>query len=219
MNKPIICFTSDVDWADEEVIKYTIDLFKKYETPITFFVTHKSKVIEKYCKKKDLGIHPNFMKGSTQGNNYKSVIKHCLKLVTNTKWCRSHGYYENTSVLKEIYNQGIRNDFYWSNMESDLMPYKHFTGITRYPVFFDDSVYLRLNKEERKRNIELMFKLLSTQGLKIFDFHPIHIYLNTPSQKYYENFKKHYDGKDIDKFVFKGKGIRTLLIELLRCLK
>ena len=30
-------------------------------------------------------------------------------------------------------------------------------------------------------------------GMKIFDFHPLHLFLNTPSEKYYKNVKKHFN--------------------------
>jgi hypothetical protein len=39
-------FTSDIDWAPEEVIEDTIGLFNKYGVKCTFFCTHPSAVID-----------------------------------------------------------------------------------------------------------------------------------------------------------------------------
>jgi ubiquinone/menaquinone biosynthesis C-methylase UbiE len=60
--------------------------------------------------------------------------------------------------------------------------------------------------------------MLESKGIKIFNFHPVHICLNTPTVAYYDKVKnKIYsgDGDDWRKYVYKGKGTRSFLIKLL----
>jgi hypothetical protein len=57
--------------------------------------------------------------------------------------------------------------------------------------------------------------------MNIFDFHPIHIYLNTPSVSYYEGAKNHTKSYEFLKNNInkKEKGVRDLFILLLTFLK
>lgn len=47
----MIAFTSDIDWAPEEVILDTIGLFEEYDVKCTFFSTHHSRVLAKADKR------------------------------------------------------------------------------------------------------------------------------------------------------------------------
>ena len=42
----MLAFTSDIDWAPEEVIADMLQLFEMHNVKCTLFCTHKSKVIE-----------------------------------------------------------------------------------------------------------------------------------------------------------------------------
>ena len=45
-----IIFTCDIDWANENVISYTLNLFKENNIKCTLFATHESKSI-RLCDK------------------------------------------------------------------------------------------------------------------------------------------------------------------------
>lgn len=58
--------------------------------------------------------------------------------------------------------------------------------------------------------------LLSQDGLMVFDFHPIHVYLNTENLQRYERTRPlHYQPEALLQERFGGDGARTALKALL----
>lgn len=61
-----------------------------------------------------------------------------------------------------------------------------------------------------------MSRLVALEGVKVFDFHPIHIFLNTESLDRYERTRPyHQNPSELIKHRYKGYGTRNRLIELL----
>ena len=60
---PIFCFTSDVDWASEEVLEYSHKALSGENLNITYFNTHPSSFINNLAKSGEVRqlIHPNFL--------------------------------------------------------------------------------------------------------------------------------------------------------------
>ena len=57
----IFAFTLDIDWATEEVIYETVNLFSKNKIKCTLFCTHKSDVLSNIDKKLfEIALHPNY---------------------------------------------------------------------------------------------------------------------------------------------------------------
>ena len=55
-------------------------------------------------------------------------------------------------------------------------------------------------------------QLLVREGLKVFDFHPIHVYLNTEDLSRYEQTRSlHHNPAELIKHRFAGTGTRTAL--------
>ena len=75
-----ICFTSDLDWAPEAAIEETLEFYFQNGIHPTIFVTHPSKVVNKYKNKINLGIHPNFILPSSQGNSMEEIVEYCVNL-------------------------------------------------------------------------------------------------------------------------------------------
>ena len=82
--KKIVFITIDVDWAIDEVLKDTIDLFIKNNVKATILLTHQTDLIKDISDNSlfELGIHPNFnflLNGDFRyGKNYN-----------RTYWCFS----------------------------------------------------------------------------------------------------------------------------------
>jgi len=59
-------------------------------------------------------------------------------------------------------------------------------------------------------------ELMSRGGLKVFDFHPIHIFLNTEKLERYERTRAfHRNSGELIKHRYAGEGTRTALKTLL----
>ena len=55
--------------------------------------------------------------------------------------------------------------------------------------------------------------------LNVFNFHPIHIYLNTDKYSRYEQAKNDFNLPSIKKYINDKKGINTLLVSLFKEIK
>ncbi|MCC8952087.1 methyltransferase domain-containing protein [Bradyrhizobium sp. Pear77] len=215
--KPIFCFTSDIDWADEEAIAACFSLFDEFEIPLTPFITHKSPYVEKRFSgwMQRVGVHPNFLEGSTHGSDVSEVCRHMQSLNPAAKFYRSHHFYGTSSVADQFRTLGYEFD---SNLslfpQSDIRPLLHSSGLMRYPVFFGDGMWFNQFPD---RAVSELIPLLATPGLKIFNFHPIHVALNTPNAAHYKAYRE--SGKPWQDQVASENGTRTNLIQLLRAVR
>ena len=100
-----IYLTFDIDWAPDETIKEISDQLINANIKSTWFVTHKTPVLEILRERDDLfslGIHPNFMKGSTQGNSEEEILKNLMNIVPEARVIRTHGIFQYGSLLSKI---------------------------------------------------------------------------------------------------------------------
>lgn len=193
-----IFITIDVDWACDEVIEYTIDFLEKNNAKATFFITHSTPLLEKLRKSDlfELGIHPNFqwlLNGTSQYKDMEAVLENILSIVPEAKSVRSHSLVQSSPLLELFKIKGLLYDVnlfipWYSNIE--LYPIRHWNGLCRLPYFWEDDVQCisHLNGNINGWNID---NLLQHKGLKIFNFHPIHLYLNTEQIQRYEEAKKY----------------------------
>ena len=60
---------------------------------------------------------------------------------------------------------------------------------------------------------------LNQKGLNIFNFHPVHLFLNTPTLDHYEKCKPNFNQANFSDFIHSGPGIRNLFTELCEEIK
>ena len=90
------------------------------------------------------------------------------------------------------------NGFYYDlnfliprNSNIELKPFLNWEKkLIRLPYFWEDDTHLIYNDSS---DVEFYLK---TNGLKIFDFHPIHIFLNTENLDRYERSKKYLNNNE-----------------------
>lgn len=191
--KDKIFLTIDIDWASDEVLNDTIDLIEKRDIKATWFITHKTKVLERLREnpKFELGLHPNFNylmdSDFRNGHNATEVLNRVLELVPDAKSIRSHEMTQSSYLLDLFKKNGLVydcNHFIPEQTEIELKPWKIWNNIVKIPYFWEDDINCVSNN---KTAIE---KLIERKGLKVFDFHPIHIFLNTENIERYNNAKK-----------------------------
>jgi polysaccharide deactylase WbmS-like protein len=213
--EPAYCFTSDLDWAPESMIEDTLQIFSEAEVPLTPFITHASRAIGGVYngdRAAEAGVHPNFRPGSTHGGTCREVIDHVLQLWPAAQCFRSHGFVDSSDIAAAFFARGLRYD---SNiclhLQARLVPLSHSTGLIRFPVFLEDDVVLARAPDPE---IKSLLPALGTSGLKIFNFHPQHVALNTPSAGYYARVKPQV-GDNWQRHTHRGRGVRSLLLDLL----
>lgn len=194
-----IFLTFDIDWASDEVLAYTLDIVEKNDVSATFFVTHDTPLLDqmKNNPKIELGIHPNFnflLNGDFRyGKNYIEVIEYYLKMVPDAVSCRSHSLVQSSQILNSLSDLGIKYELNLHIPISTsapffpLWPIQHFNNkLIRLPHFWEDDTNAACEK-----NWDPLF-YLDRPGLKIFGFHPFHIFLNMENMDRYLKAKPYY---------------------------
>lgn len=109
-----LAVTFDIDWAPDWIIEEVASILIDNRVKATWFVTHASPAIEKLRQMPDLfelGIHPNCLSGSTQGNTEDEVLSHMKEIVPEAISMRTHGLYQTSNFLmKAVRDYGIEID-------------------------------------------------------------------------------------------------------------
>jgi hypothetical protein len=196
--EPVFALTSDTDWASKFAIDRLIDFTTEAGIAPTIFVTHKSARLEAEAAKGtvELGIHPNFLPGSSHGADVDAVVAHAMALAPGTRLWRSHAFVDGTHVALKLHQAGIRID---SNvclyMQQNLVPLEHWVGIRRFPVFWEDDVHWhRGGRWDFAGYRDAFF----TPGLKVVNVHPFIYALNIPSEAIYQSVKSNITKLDAE---------------------
>lgn len=214
-----VFLTFDIDWASDEVLNYSLNILEKYDINATFFVTHDTPVLNRIREnpKFELGIHPNFnflLNGSYEkGRNFQEVVSHMMDIVPEAKSVRSHSMTQNSYILDAFRNVGLIydcNHFISVTADIELKPWLLWNGLIRCPYYWEDDVHYI---ERDKYKVE---QLLEKKGLKIFDFHPIHVFLNTEKSDRYEVSRPfHRQFHKLQEFRYEGYATETILLDLI----
>ena len=221
--KKKIFLTFDIDWACDEVLSYTIDIIERYGIKATFFMTHKTPLLKRLLAnpKIEIGIHPNFnflLNGDFRyGKNIRQVVAYYKKIYPQAQSVRSHSMTQSSKILDEFTRCGLRfdcNHFIPFTADIGLKPWIFWNRkLVKIPYFWEDDAHClygwKWDPWEYCRN----------KYLKVFDFHPSHVYLNT------EDMARYYRSRDIlphaaqlSKNVNrKNFGIGNFLIRLIEC--
>lgn len=193
MTDRVLCLTLDVDWAPDFVIDSVVDVCLKHNVRSTWFVTHASPVIQRMAAlggQIELGIHPNFLPGSSHGDSYDQVLAHCRTLVPGATSVRTHAVYQSGPLLTQLVRAaGIKVD---SSILLPEMPHIRAVELPtpagrliRVPCYWADDY--QLQKGDDDWTID---RFRSEPGVQVYVFHPIHVYLNTPSLERYAAFRE-----------------------------
>ncbi|HEY7625142.1 MAG TPA: hypothetical protein VIA63_08975 [Candidatus Limnocylindria bacterium] len=216
---PVFCFTTDIEWSPEWAIEQTFALADRHAVPLTPFLTHGSAFMTRRLSdqrhRRNAGIHPNFLPGSTHGSTADAVIAATTALLPGVRASRSHCFYDDTRTLRKLESKGIRYD---SNalafLQPRLVPTRTATRVLRFPVFWEDDVHSGYGLEW---TVDALRDALESPGLKIFNVHPLRVATNTPDEPFYESRRYLFDAPPDRRaeIAHDGPGTRTLLDELM----
>lgn len=192
MSDPVI--TLDVDWAPDFMIDHAADILVGAKVSATWFVTHASPAIDRLREHPDLfelGIHPNFLPGSSHGDSPEDILKHCLEIVPGSHSIRNHSLVQSTLLLDMVMkSEQIKTDgSLFLPYASNLEPVTYSIGgrkIVRIPFYWEDDYEM----EQRQPNWDAEVVIGTGNGLKVFNFHPVHLYLNSVEMGPYKKLVK-----------------------------
>lgn len=184
----MIYLSFDQDWAPDWATRALLDPLVEAGLGGTLFVTHACPTLAELREIPgiELGWHPNFLPGSSQGATPAEVLATMRTLVPDAKGVRSHCLARSTRDWETYAGLGLRYD------ASDLLdgvagirPLPLWNGLVRLPAWFLDDVHLRWG-----RPLDLDALALGEPGMKVLAFHPILVALNAASLRGYEALKQ-----------------------------
>ena len=206
----MVIISIDVDWAPLDVISDTVSLLDKYNVAATFFMTDKPDYT--YEEPHEVSIHPNFR----DLDKIDQTIEDLMTRHPGALGCRSHTLLTGGRILESLSRFNIA---YCSNyMMIDQWPIKRLKlpfDLIEYPIYFADVTMLRLG-EVYQPSLRGTTQDRS-ESIMVFEFHPIHIYLNTPTIDFYNENKQFYQTpEELYARRYVGVGVRTVFENLLK---
>ncbi len=222
-----ICLTVDVEWAQPAILADLVKCFDERGLKATFFVTHADVNVGSH----EYAIHPNFRPlGGTmrrlrqehgtdwlhwqEQDIYQYVLKFTLEYAPQARGTRSHGLFYDTNMFRVYGGLGLEYD---SNQFLPLVPHlqpfwKEY-GILELPIYYMDHFDICHGLSDYK----VSSLKLEQPGLKVFDFHPNIVLMNSPTEAHYETCKPdHYhDYTWLVENRYQGHGSRSLFLDLL----
>lgn len=222
--------TFDVDWAPEWAIEMCAELCERHSIKATFFVTHHASILQNLRQRKDLfelGIHPNFLTDSTHGQNPQDVLDHCMNIVPEARSMRTHSLVQSSKLFDLVADKYPMIDTDVSlflPFHRKLHPINMYAGrskrrLTRLPYFWEDDVAAEMpgwSWNDQGPSDE--------EGLQIYNFHPVHIALNTRRMSQYLLIKEMLGSRrlqdakrtDFEGFQSEHSGARNFLESVVR---
>ena len=227
-SRQIVYLTFDIDWAHDDVIAHMLDVIETENVPATIFVTHDTPLLARMRANPniELGAHPNFIPlelGNSDISQFGDYTSHILQfyrtLLPEATTVRSHGLVQSTRLLDLMTDMGFsRESNLLITLQSgmNLRAFYHWTGIMRVPYFWEDDIHCA----EIERNYWDGWDVspfLDNTCLKVFDFHPIHLFLNTNKMSLYESARPFFhQPQELDRIANEtAPGDRDFLIDLI----
>ncbi len=204
-----IALTFDTDWVPDFVLEPVLDQLESCGLNATFFFTSSTNISTHSGIEK--AIHPNFMEDSTQGDSVEEILDTLLESFPNACGVRTHRLFWYSGLVHPLKK---RNILYDSSIFLPFSPHLspvRYDPIIRVPYWWSD--HRHLLRELRFDRIQL--PNLTEPGLKVFDFHPLHVYLNTPDLEAHSEFMNDLHPiqdttkSQLEEYQFDGKGIGT----------
>ena len=208
--------TLDIDWAPDYAIDFAASLLIEAQVRATWFVTHDSPAVRRlrhHSNLFELGIHPNFLPGTTHGKTDSEILSHCMELVPQARVVRTHGLVQTSNLLEKIIDETpVRLDvslflphaaalepvmYYWENQKR----------LVRLPYMWEDDFEM-----VRPDGIWDLGSLIERgTGLMIMDFHPIHVFLNSVTPSTYRSVRAlgnlaDLSEEDVRGYIAQGRG-------------
>jgi hypothetical protein len=213
-----IFLSLDTDWAHDDVLADSIDLIEDAGVAATWYITHDTPLLKRLRDNPmfELGIHPNFnllLQGREKGGlDAEEVIDRLLEIVPEAKSVRSHSLLQSERLMDMFAERGLKhvsNTYVPRSSEITIKPWFLWSGLVVVPHSFQDNVELRLGRKSIEYN---------NHGLRVLDFHPIHIFLNTESLDRYENTRHlHRQPSDLMKYRSADpEGVREIFKQILK---
>ncbi len=211
-DKKLVAVTIDLDWACDEILAPTLNLLNEFGVRATLFCTHLPGLD---LAGHELGAHPVF-----DGSDYRTALEKSCAIVPGAKGIRSHSLVASSRHYPEYERLGLQYESNYMLYKIVQRPFLMMNDIWQFPVFLMDDIHIAMShNDDRRFDIA---EILPKTGWELitFDFHPIHIFLNTCDLSTYAAAREFYREPDrLRRYINTGKGTATLFEHLLRLIR
>jgi hypothetical protein len=204
----VLAFTMDTDWTSQAGLDYVIEKLVDPRLALTVFCTGRYPVLESRPLT-EIALHYNVEKGG-----FEAAYRAIAAEFPQARGARGHSLAV-SERLRALYREyGTRYDSSYIMYERQgIVPFLVGRNVWEFPLYFMDMFFLEFHEGDFTR--APTGAQLAGPGLKVLDFHPVHLILNTPSLAYYQECKRHYfDLAGLLAHRYPGRGIATLFSEL-----
>ena len=217
--------TLDIDWACDFMLDDVHELLRKHRVKATWFITHDSPAVQSLKEQPlfELGLHPNFLPGSTQGDSEEEIMENLKAFLPEATSVRTHCLVQSVPILKRFrvnHELLLDSSLYMPACEGlslHAMEYGDGLRLVRVPYFWGD--FSEVQTPDGLQSVD--HPRYNVMGLKVFNFHPIHVYLNTANFAQYDKLKNEVrlqtaTPEDIELYRNKTEyGVRDFFLSLL----
>lgn len=181
--------TFDVDWAPDSSIELVRLLLAESNVVATFFATHQTDILKDLMRDgHEVGLHPNFLDDTTQGGNPIQVVSNLLDLFPEARVVRTHSLVQSSPLLYEIFGA-----FPQLKLDMSLLTHR-FPHVGRFEWNHEEVSFDRINFnwEDDAAFFDKNFDwgaFYFPGDVNIYNFHPIHVHLNSIGLSNYEKLK------------------------------
>ncbi len=206
----------DTDWCPEEVLQYALALFEEHELHCTVFATGLYTALKDgKAPLLEIGVHPNF--NDTASVQHEAKLQELLNLYPHAQGVSSHAMMSSTPLLHLFKQAGLKYD---RNLlrykETEATPFYYYNGLLRVPIFWEDDIWFA----DKQREPFAANAFERSDLPLVFNFHPIHLYLNTYSPEHYAAFKPYYhEARKLLAYRHEGYGVFSYFRDLIAHLR
>ena len=215
-----IVLTFDTDYLSEEELGWFID---QYELPrSTFFLWKPFRRF--HTSFHEFAPHPFLPDNS----DWKIIInRFCDNWGATSTVIRPHSCVYSHQLGVDLFQMGFLGiSQNWTTSQQHINPYMHPWGIYELPIYYMDSMDFTIPKNwpnigHTPFNHSIIQRALIDDKIYIFDFHPIHIILNTSSYSQYAKVKPSIlsSGVRSTELRFPGYGTAVFFDNLLQSIR
>jgi hypothetical protein len=212
----MICLTFDTDWlSDADMARFVA----QFPIPgrATFFCHQPFPSLA--TTRHERCPHP-FISDLSDWQGALDALR--LQVNPQSRGVRTHSCVFSHMVGLSLHQMGFEYVSQANNMfDAGLRPFRHPWGVWELPIYYMDNMdfWMTSNWPDLQHSTfsrRVIETALHSDGLYVFDFHPIHIALNTRTPEDYQRVKPGIvsSGASPFDFVFDGRGTRTFFEEL-----
>lgn len=210
----MICLSFDTDHMDDARMREFIETVDIPGTA-TFFCTQTYESLD--ATDHELCPHP-FL---DQCNNWQEELQGKREQFPIARGWRSHSCVFSHLLAEQVGGLGYRyvsthDDF----GQAGLRPHRHCWGVWQMPIYYMDNLDFSRAHFWRDGSSpfasSLIEKALNDDGVYVFDFHPIHLLLNTDSTDWYFRHRERFlNGEPVEQLTGQNFGVRNFYEALL----